>query len=89
MSGHRYAVRRLRYSPHKPGVFATASYDMSVILWDSQANPGGGREGGGGGLVLERCLGHTEFVAGVAFSLLEPPLMATCAFDRRLCFWSW
>lgn len=122
---HRYAVRRLRFSPFATGVFATASYDMTVVLWDANVgqntndiraggrlyfeNDAGLREGTSGreegrqravrhadgftrGLgrpcaVLARCEGHTEFVAGVAFSLFEPGLLATCAWDRRLNFW--
>ncbi|CAN0079502.1 unnamed protein product [Ectocarpus fasciculatus] len=98
MLEHRYAVRRLRFSPHRTGVLATASYDTSAILWDTKRRPPAGtgvvpppppagEGGGGGGLLLDRCAGHTEFVAGVAFSLFEPRLMATCAWDRRLCFW--
>lgn len=80
MLEHKYAVRRLRCSPHPTGVVATASYDMTVILWDSKAAPTAA--------VLDRCLGHKEFVAGVAFSLFEPRVLATCAWDCRVCFWS-
>eukprot|EP00752_Nemacystus_decipiens_P004475 g4087.t1 len=82
MLEHKYAVRRLRCSPHTTGVVATASYDMTVVLWDSKvATPQAAA-------VLDRCVGHTEFVAGVAFSLFEPRVLATCAWDSRLCFWS-
>lgn len=105
---HRYAVRRLRFSPYATGVLATASYDMTVVLHDTSHNDcevGSGRilsrrgpttDGPttilglpqtGGGRVLGRCVGHTEFVAGVAFSLRDPRLLVTCAWDRRLIFW--
>ncbi|CAM9996556.1 unnamed protein product [Ectocarpus sp. 12 AP-2014] len=102
MLEHRYAVKRLRFSPHQSGVLATASYDTSVILWDTKITPppegtgvfplagegmGGAGHGQGSPRLLDRCVGHTEFVAGVAFSLFEPRLMATCAWDRRLCLW--
>ncbi|CAN0404694.1 unnamed protein product [Ectocarpus sp. 8 AP-2014] len=88
MLEHRYAVKRLRFSPHQSGVLATASYDTSVILWDTKITPPPAGTGGQGSpRLLDRCVGHTEFVAGVTFSLFEPRLMATCAWDRRLCFW--
>lgn len=29
-----YAVRRLKSSPHQPGVVGSVSYDMSLRLWD-------------------------------------------------------
>lgn len=40
-----------------------------------------------GQTLLKKCVAHTEFVAGVAFSLFEPGLLATCAWDRVLCLW--
>ncbi|CAM9993007.1 unnamed protein product, partial [Hapterophycus canaliculatus] len=101
MEGHRYAVKRLRFSPHPTGVLATASYDMSVVLWNTTVNqatnsaaaPAGGVEATASPArppprVLDRCVGHSEFVAGVAFSMLDPRVLATCAWDRRLCLWS-
>lgn len=101
MLEHKYAVRRLRCCPHPTGVVATASYDMTVALWKplaavaSAAAPASAAAAAGypahmvpPQAVLDRCVGHTEFVAGVAFSLFEPGVLATCAWDRRLCFWS-
>ncbi|CAM9326072.1 unnamed protein product [Discosporangium mesarthrocarpum] len=35
--GHGYAVRRLQCSPHRCRVLASASYDMTVRLWDLNA----------------------------------------------------
>ena len=29
LPGHEYAVRKVRWSPHRPDVLATASYDMT------------------------------------------------------------
>jgi len=99
MRKHKYAVRRLRCCPHPTGVLATASYDMTVILWDPRAAVTAAAASAAAAAagspapvsrpaVLDRCLGHTEFVAGVAFSLFEPGVLATCAWDCRLCFWS-
>lgn len=34
-AGHRYPVKRVKYSPHDGQILASASYDMSVIIWDS------------------------------------------------------
>lgn len=88
MLEHKYAVRRLRCSPHPTGVVASASYDMTVVLWDPKAaTPQAAAPTAAPG-VLDRCVGHTEFVAGVAFSLFEPRVLATCAWDCRLCVWS-
>lgn len=87
---HRYAVRRLRYSPHPTGILATASYDMTAVLFESKPLLEGATIGGARGRLksLVKCAGHTEFVSGLAFSLFEPRLVATCAWDRRLCIWS-
>ncbi|CAM9822537.1 unnamed protein product [Ascophyllum nodosum] len=91
MLQHRYAVKRVRCSTHSTsaGLVASASYDMSVILWNSYPSPrGNGGLFGTQGSGVEQCVGHTEFVAGLAFSLTDPRLLATCALDRRLCFWA-
>jgi WD40 repeat protein len=38
LAGHQFAVRRLKYSPHRPATLASASYDMSTVVWNT--NPG-------------------------------------------------
>lgn len=106
MREHAYAVRRLRCCPHPTGVLASASYDTTVVLWDttkltatppppppprprpSSVSASASFLASSVVPVLDRCVGHTEFVAGVAFSLFEPRVLATCAWDRRLCLWS-
>ncbi|CAM9428366.1 unnamed protein product [Choristocarpus tenellus] len=108
--GHTYAIRRIQCSPHATGVLASASYDMTVLLWDSLVSsrthgagaiPGGRlstihRAGGGAraeglmGLpesVLDVCSGHTEFVSGLSFNLFSSSLLASCAWDRKVCLW--
>ena len=37
LSGHEFAVRRIKCSPHNGRTIASSSYDMSLALWDSQA----------------------------------------------------
>lgn len=34
---HRYAVRKVIFSPHAENILASCSYDMSVKLWDAAA----------------------------------------------------
>ncbi len=34
MPGHRYPVRRVKFSPHIKTVLASGSYDMNVNVWD-------------------------------------------------------
>lgn len=33
LSGHEYAVRKVQWSPHRPDVLATASYDMTCRVY--------------------------------------------------------
>lgn len=40
LEGHRYAVRRVKCSPHSASQVATASYDFSVRVWNTDAEPG-------------------------------------------------
>lgn len=32
LSGHEYAIRKVQWSPHRPDVLASASYDMSCRM---------------------------------------------------------
>jgi peroxin-7 len=34
LAGHRYPVRRVKFSPHSGTILATASYDMNVHIYD-------------------------------------------------------
>ena len=34
LQGHQLAVRRVKFSPYHANVLASASYDMSVQIWD-------------------------------------------------------
>ncbi|CAG8555029.1 20627_t:CDS:2 [Racocetra persica] len=35
LRGHRYAIRRVKCSPHDGNIIASASYDMTVRLWNT------------------------------------------------------
>lgn len=34
LAGHQLAVRRIKFSPFHANILASASYDMSVLVWD-------------------------------------------------------
>ncbi|KAL1212821.1 Peroxisome biogenesis protein 7 [Cardamine amara subsp. amara] len=34
LNGHGYAVRKVKFSPHRRSLIASCSYDMTVCLWD-------------------------------------------------------
>ncbi|KAJ3227412.1 peroxisomal targeting signal 2 receptor [Clydaea vesicula] len=72
-SGHQYAVRRVKFSPHSEFILASTSYDMSLKLWDTQK----------GGAIFDFGQ-HTEFVFGLDFSLFDPHLLVSCAWDETV-----
>ena len=61
LPGHSLAIRKVKYSPFTSQVLASASYDMTVRVWNlaDPANP----------IVHGH---HTEFAVGVDFSLFDP-----------------
>lgn len=94
--GHRYAVRRVRFSPHAPALLLSASYDTTVCLWDTAAAPqavgSGGPAGAGGALLTaaapaRRYTHHSEFVVGLEWSLFEEGVAASCGWDSSLVCW--
>ncbi|KAH0605769.1 uncharacterized protein H6S33_004226 [Morchella sextelata] len=71
LAGHEYAVRRIAWSPHWAEVLVSASYDMTVRVWNDGGLGGVGGAMGGTGVgrmmgVMDR---HTEFCAGVDWCL--------------------
>ena len=74
LRAHSFAVRRLKYSPHAGEVLASASYDMTVALWNVDA-PEPLQ------FVHDR---HTEFVCGVDFNLYLPGQLATASWDESV-----
>ncbi|PPQ67865.1 hypothetical protein CVT25_010304 [Psilocybe cyanescens] len=75
--GHEYAVRKVQWSPHRPDVLATASYDMTSRVWTTTSAAGGPQ-------LLHIHDPHTEFVVGCAWSLYEEGVLASCGWDGRL-----
>lgn len=88
--GHEYAVRSVAWSPHNPSTLASASYDMTARIWDTDSAVHGatGSAAMGGNQSLRKIHdGHTEFVAAVAWSLFEPDRIASCAWDAETHLW--
>jgi peroxin-7 len=90
MQGHEYAVRRIAWSPHASDVLISASYDMTVRLWNdgssqSQGLPAGSPRIGGQMGVMNR---HTEFVTGVDWCLFGMGgWVASAGWDERVLLW--
>jgi len=77
LPGHEYAVRKVQWSPHRPDILATASYDMTCRIWSSNPTAGGSN-------LLHVHDPHTEFVAGCSWSLYDEGLLASCGWDGKL-----
>ncbi|KAI0061005.1 WD40 repeat-like protein [Artomyces pyxidatus] len=77
LMGHEYAVRKVQWSPHRPDMLASASYDMTCRIWST--NPPAGRPH-----LVRIHDGHTEFVVGCAWSLYEEGVLASCSWDSNL-----
>ena len=78
MTGHSLAVRKIAASPHSGALVATASYDMSVRIWDVD---------------LGRCIaiwdGHTEFAIGVEWSLFGEGWIGSAGWDGKVYVGDW
>lgn len=79
LSGHNYAVRRIKCSPHDPDVIASVSYDMSVGIWNTKSPYPR----------LQTASHHREFVFGFDFSLFVDGLVASCSWDRQVSVWNY
>lgn len=89
LEGHRYAVRKLAWSPHFSDVLLSGSYDMSARLWTDGSAMGVNALGSQG---PARQLGqneiHTEFVTGVDWCMFGAEgWVATTAWDERVSVW--
>ncbi|UKZ73962.1 hypothetical protein TrVFT333_001616 [Trichoderma virens FT-333] len=89
MHGHEYAVRRLSWSPHASDVLISASYDMTVRLWNDASNqpqaPVPTAQPGAQMGVMNR---HTEFVTGVDWCLFGAGgWVASAGWDERVLLW--
>lgn len=78
MPGHGYAVRRVLFSPHAESVIASASYDMTVRLWDWQKP---------GDPLLRVWDHHSEFAVGLDWSVLTEGMLASCGWDEMTFIW--
>ncbi len=74
MMEHEYAVRALAVCP-KTGILASASDDMSVILWNPKS-----------GARLRQLIGHTSLVTGVGF--LSDGRLVTTSRDGSVRLWN-
>jgi peroxin-7 len=89
MQGHEYAVRRLSWSPHSSDTLISASYDMTVRLWNDgssqQQVPAVGPAIGSQMGIMNR---HTEFVTGVDWCLFGMGgWVASVGWDERVLLW--
>ncbi|KAI0295938.1 WD40 repeat-like protein [Russula brevipes] len=75
--GHEYAIRKVRWSPHRPDILASGSYDMTCRIWTTNPPPGKNH-------LVRIHDAHTEFVVGCAWSLYEEGVLATCSWDCKL-----
>lgn len=89
MQGHEYAVRRLAWSPHAADLLLTASYDMTVRLWDDRSSaPPAGSGGAQVGAQVGIMNRHTEFVVGVDWCLFGVGgWVSTVGWDERVLLW--
>ncbi|KAK0552433.1 peroxisomal targeting signal 2 receptor [Tilletia horrida] len=92
-AAHAYAIRHVAFSPHASHLLASASYDMSARIWDTSGGKGGVSSSLGGvgaattSALVQRHDAHTEFVAGVEWSLFSPGTIASCAWDSETHIW--
>lgn len=82
-------MRKLAWSPHASDVLISASYDMTVRLWNDgssqQAQPAAGARVGQQMGVMNR---HTEFVTGVDWCLFGVGgWVASVGWDERVLLW--
>ena len=80
LAGHRYPVRKAKFSPHQANIVVSGSYDMNVNVWDLND--------------LMKPLAfnhqeHTEFVVSLDFNLYNEKQIATASWDGRVLVWNW
>lgn len=74
LQGHQLAVRRIKFSPYHANILASASYDMSTLIWDCNIQR-----------PMNRFDHHTEFVVGLDFNMHQEGLLATGSWDKSIC----
>mmetsp|Transcript_28735 Transcript_28735/g.20795 ORF Transcript_28735/g.20795 Transcript_28735/m.20795 type:complete len:106 (-) Transcript_28735:78-395(-) len=71
LTGHTLAVRRIKFSPYHANLLASASYDMSVYIWDCNTQQ-----------AINRFDNHSEFVVGLDFNMFVENQLATASWDK-------
>mmetsp|Transcript_7901 Transcript_7901/g.15313 ORF Transcript_7901/g.15313 Transcript_7901/m.15313 type:complete len:84 (-) Transcript_7901:606-857(-) len=73
------AVRKVKYSPFSSAILASASYDMTIAIWNTEtpAYP------------AFKHPHHTEMAIGVDFSLFQERLIASCGWDGLVSVWNY
>lgn len=79
LTGHTYAIRRVRYSPYDSTILASASYDMTICIWNTNM----------AGAPAFKHEHHSEFVIGVDFSIFEEKQIASCGWDGKVAVWEY
>eukprot|EP00802_Teleaulax_amphioxeia_P020453 Tamp_20738.p1 GENE.Tamp_20738~~Tamp_20738.p1 ORF type:complete len:359 (-),score=46.49 Tamp_20738:104-1075(-) len=89
LNGHRFAVRRIKFSPFSATQVVTCSYDLTVAVWEISGPPSQGPQRGPMQVGMPgRFAHHKEFVTGLDFSLFQEGELASCSWDRSVCLWS-
>ena len=77
--GHRYPIKRVRYSPFSRDWLLSGSFDMTVRLWNT-ADP------------IDQCKKihdkHHEFVQGIAWSPHVENVVASISWDSKVYIWN-
>jgi peroxin-7 len=78
LHGHTLAVRKIATSPHQGNLLASASYDMTVRMWDVDRS---------------KCVGiwdgHREFAYGVEWSLFGEGWVGSVGWDGKVFVSDW
>lgn len=77
--GHRYPVKKVKFSPFSPDVLLSCSYDMSVKLWNTTdpVEP------------LKKSFDrHHEFVQDIDWSQHQESYVASISWDQKLYTWN-
>ncbi|CED84147.1 Peroxisomal targeting signal type 2 receptor [Phaffia rhodozyma] len=79
LEGHVYPAKKVAWSPWRADVLASGGYDMTTRVWSTiRPSPT---------FLVATQSAHTEFVAGLAWSLFEEGILMTCGWDGRVCPW--
>lgn len=94
MPGHRYAIKKLSWSPHLSDVLLSASYDMTCRVWTDGSAMGYGQHKPsdpmfyGGGCQLGQMERHTEFATSVDWCMFGAEgWCASTGWDERVLIW--